>query len=233
MDELSVWVVETANAHGILRNGYFSALADGRMSREVFGRTQQQFFFAVRYFSRPLAALMARMPESALRQGLIHNLMEEHGGEERATYDPPLAHDRTFWRFLETLGMAEVMQGVREGPVVRAFNTSLMGACLMERTEVAFGCLGVIEHAFAGISALIGEVVVKRGWVAAEDLVHYKLHAEIDEQHAADFFKRVAEAWSAGGEERLAVEDGVRLGLHVFDRLYLDLLTEAASSPSS
>lgn len=230
MDELTNWVVREADARGILNNGYFSALAEGRMSREVFGGTQQQFFFAVRYFSRPLAALMARMPDSTRRQGLIHNLTEEHGGEDGSGFDPALAHDRTFWRFLETLGMAAGMQGVREGPVVRAFNTSLMGACLMERTEVAFGCLGVIEHAFAGISALIGEVVVKRGWVAAEELVHYKLHAEIDEQHAADFFKMVAETWNAGGEGRRAVEDGVRLGLHVFDRLYLDLLEEAASA---
>lgn len=230
MDELSKWVADKAQEHGILRNGYFSALADGRMSREVFGRTQQQFFFAVRYFSRPLAALMARMPDSALRQGLIHNLTEEHGGEDGGGFDPALAHDRTFRRFLETLSMAEGMRDIREGAVVRAFNTSLMGACLMEPREVAFGCLGVIEHAFAGISALIGEVVVERGWVAAEELVHYKLHAEIDEQHAADFFKMVAEAWSAGGEGRQAVEDGVRLGLHVFDRLYLDLLEEAGSS---
>jgi pyrroloquinoline-quinone synthase len=85
----------------------------------------------------------------------------------------------------------------------------------------------VIEHAFAGISAKIGESVVQHGWVSQHDLVHYKLHAKIDERHAADFFKVVANDWATQPAKRAEVEDGVRLGLHVFGRLYEDLLTEA------
>lgn len=232
--ELIRWVVAEANTHPILRNRYFTALCEGRLNREVFRETQQQFLFAVRYFSRPMAALTARMPSSALRQGLIHNLSEEHGfedGDEEAGptgFDPRLAHDITFQQFLSTLGVSrEEVRQLREGPAARAFNTSLMGTCLMEPTEVAFGCLGVIEHTFADISALIGEQVVKQGWIPFDDLVHYKLHAEIDQRHAADFFQIVAGTWDSGGEHRAAVQDGVRLGLHVFNRLYEDLLEEA------
>ncbi len=232
--ELIRWVVAEANAHPLLNNLYFTALREGQLDREVFRETQQQFFFAVRYFSRPMAALTARMPSSALRQGLIHNLSEEHGfedgdeGEGSAGFDPRLAHDMSFQQFLATLGVSrEEVRLLREGPAVRAFNTSLMGTCLMEPTEVAFGCLGVIEHTFADISALIGEQVVKLGWIAFEDLVHYKLHAEIDQRHAADFFQIVAGSWDRGGENRAAVQDGVKLGLHVFNRLYEDLLEEA------
>jgi hypothetical protein len=40
-----------------------------------------------------------------------------------------------------------------------------------------------------------------------------------------------ADAWTAGGERRKAVEDGVHLGLHVFDRLYADLWQETVSPP--
>ena len=211
---------------GIMGNRYFSALRDGTMSREVFVRSQKQFFFAVRYFSRPMAALMARMPDSITRQGLIHNLSEEHGFEDDeptvAGFDPSVAHDRTFLAFLRTLGIsAAEMAGEREGPAVRAFNTALMGCCLMERREVAFGCLGVIEYAFADICELIGKMVVEHGWIPQDDLVHYKLHAQIDKRHAADFFKVVEQAWQ--GDGRPAIEDGILLGLHVFDRLYQDL----------
>lgn len=214
------------NDSGIMENRYFSALRDGEMSRESFVRSQKQFFFAVRYFSRPMAALMARMPDSTTRQGLIHNLSEEHGFEDdepsSAGFDPAVAHDRTFLAFLKTLGVSAAdMRQEREGPTVRAFNTALMGTCLMERREVAFGCLGVIEYTFADICELIGKKVVERGWISQQDLVHYKLHAQIDKRHAADFFKVVEQAWT--GEGRPAIEDGILLGLHVFDRLYQDL----------
>jgi pyrroloquinoline-quinone synthase len=228
MNELTIWVQARVEARAISLNDYFRRLVSGEMNREQFAITQRQFFFAVRYFSRPMAALMARMPSSGQRQGLIHNLMEEHGGDETGGgLDPALAHDRTFQCFLETLGAGGGMDKEREGASVRAFNTSLMGTCLMEPVETAFGCLGAIEHVFAGLSSIIGESVVRRGWIASSDLVHYTLHAEIDERHAADFFKVVADAWEAGGARRQAIEDGVHLGLHVFDRLYGDLWKEA------
>jgi pyrroloquinoline-quinone synthase len=113
----------------------------------------------------------------------------------------------------------------REGPEVRAFNTGLIGACMMERVELAFGCLGVIEFAFADICELIGRKVVERGWIAPDELVHYKLHAQIDKRHAADFFKVVDGAWSRDAAAWAAVEDGIVLGLHLFNRLYEDLHT--------
>jgi pyrroloquinoline-quinone synthase len=234
--ELIHWVTAEAKAHPILHNRYFTALREGLLDQALFRETQKQFFFAVRYFPRPMAALTARMPSSSLRQGLIHNLSEEHGFEEEcpAGFDSRLAHDRTFQQFLTTLGVSrEDIRKLHEGAAVRAFNTSLMGACLMEPVEVAFGCLGVIEHTFADISALIGDQVVKRGWISAEDLVHYKLHAEIDQRHAADFFQVVTGAWDGGGDCRAAVQDGVKLGLHVFNRLYEDLLEETQKSRPS
>lgn len=227
MTELNDWVREQAVCRAVSQGDYFRCLVSGEMSLEQFAATQRQFFFAVRYFSRPMAALTARMPSSDKRQGLIHNLMEEHGGnEEGGSINAALAHDRTFLRFLETLGAADGIGMEREGAAVRAFNTSLMGTCLMEPIETAFGCLGVIEQVFAELSAIIGEVVVQRGWIAKDDLVHYTLHAEIDERHAADFFKVVAVAWDSGGDRRRSIEEGVHLGLHVFDRLYADLRQE-------
>jgi pyrroloquinoline-quinone synthase len=221
---------------------YFVALQNGSLSREHFQRSQQQFQYAVRYFSRPLAALTARMPTSALRQGLMHNLAEEHGlvdAEEASGavahpsgLHPDQAHDRTFEKFLNALEPAgNPVASRREGPAVRAFNLGLMGACLMEPTDLAFACLGIIEYPFADLSALIGQAVVAQGWIPVSRLVHYQLHAEIDRRHAADLFRSVEPAWVAGGEARGPVLDGLALGLHLFDRLYTELYLDQPAHP--
>ncbi len=227
-------VSRLADQAAILDNEYFTALSQDAMSRAAFCETQKQFFFAVGFFSRPMAALMARIPDSGARAALIQNLADEHGFEDQggqpAAFDPQLAHDRTFLRFLGTLGVTpHEMGSTCERSPVRAFNAALMGACVAEPIEVAFGCLGVIEYVFADISALIGQVVVERGWVSSEQLVHYKLHAEIDKHHAAEFFQSTAAAWTGGGVGRANVESGVELGLYLFNRLYLDLYRDAGA----
>ncbi len=205
----------------ILQNPYMVALRNGAMGRAAFIHTQRQFFFAVRFFSRPMAALMSRMPDSASRRILIHNLAEEHGFDDEGDggIHPTMAHDRTFLAFLKSLGVeGHEILSEREGETVRAFNLALLGACLGESPTLAFACLGIIEFTFADISALIGKTVVERGWVAQSDLVHYKLHAEIDKRHAAEFFA------SLDAADTSAMHDGLALGLHLFDRLYTDLL---------
>lgn len=206
----------------IAANPYLAALCNGRMTRETFVRTQRQFFFAVRFFSRPMAALMSRMPDSASRRTLMHNLAEEHGFDDEGDggIHPAMAHDRTFLAFLATLGV-EAASVVREGegPEVRAFNMALLGACLGEAPTLAFACLGIIEYMFADISAIIGKAVVDRGWIASSELIHYKLHAAIDKRHAAEFFATV----NAG--DCRAMEDGLALGQHIFDHLYTSLFS--------
>jgi pyrroloquinoline-quinone synthase len=213
----------------VLKNGFFTGLADGSLDRAAFVRTQRQFYFAVRFFPRAMAALTARMPDSALRLGLVHNIAEEHGFDDEddarpVGFDPSMAHDLTFLEFLQTLGVsAAEMAAEREGPAVRAFNTALIGACMMERRELAFACLGTIEYVFADVCEMIGKSVVEKGWIAAEELVHYKLHAQIDKRHARDFFVVLEGAWRAEPAVRAAAEDGMMLALYLFDRLYLDL----------
>jgi pyrroloquinoline-quinone synthase len=167
-----------------------------------------------------MAALTARLPDSESRRILIHNLAEEHGLEEERAFDAAMAHDRTFIKFLGTLGVEpnEIAASVEE-PTVRAFNLALLGACTSESPAFAFSCLGMIEYMFADISALIGTAVVRRGWIAAGDLVHYKLHAEIDKRHAAEFFG------SAENREADSILAGIEFGHHIFDGLYRSLIS--------
>jgi pyrroloquinoline-quinone synthase len=58
--------------------------------------------------------------------------------------------------------------------------------------------------------------------VTAERLVHYKLHAEIDERHADEFFAVIEPAWD-DPRRRYHIEQGLELGAYIFDRLYRDM----------
>jgi pyrroloquinoline-quinone synthase len=202
----------------ILRNPYLEALQDGSMDLGCFRRTQEQFFFAVTFFPRPMAALVGRIPDPSLRLDILHNLVEEHGEFQEQRF-----HHTTFQQFLRSIGSApEKLDGARLWPALRAFNSVLTAACVLDELEVGVGCMGVIEYAFAGISAAIGSAVVRRGWVESDKLVHYKLHAEIDERHAEEFFAVVEPHWDEP-RRRYFIEQGLELGAYVFDRLYRDL----------
>ena len=203
---------------GIMRNPYLAALRNGDMSRDCFHLTQEQFFFAVTFFPRPMAALVGRIDDPHLRLDILHNLVEEHG-----EFNAQAFHHNTFRDFLRSLGTeAHTLDHTAVWPELRAFNSVLTAACVLDELEVGIGCMGIIEHAFAGISAAIGRAVVDRGWVPAPQLVHYNLHAEIDERHADEFFAVVEPRWSDGAR-RYYIEQGLELGAYIFDRLYRDL----------
>jgi len=105
---------------------------------------------------------------------------------------------------------------------LRAFNSVLTSACVLDELEVGVACMGIVEYAFAGISATIGEAVVRRGWVRQEELVHYALHARIDERHAEEFFAVIEPHWE-NQARRYFIDQGLQLGAYAFNRLYLDL----------
>lgn len=209
---------------GILNNPYLTSLADGSMSLDVFRRSQEQFFFAVTFFPRPMAALVGRIPEPHLRLDILHNLVEEHGEFQESAF-----HHNTFQQFLRTIGSdPEVVEKQELWPAVRAFNSVLTSSCVLDELEVGIGCMGIIESAFADISAIIGKAVVTNGWVAEKDLVHYALHAEIDDRHAEEFFAVIEPRWQ-DEQRRYYIEQGLELGAHIFDRLYRELYERAIS----
>ena len=89
--------------------------------------------------------------------------------------------------------------------------------------------MGVIEQSFAHISASIGSGIVKRGWLKAEDLIHYNLHAKIDERHAEEFFAVIEPRWE-NPQRRYFIEQGLQLGVYVFDNLYRSLFLNTSES---
>lgn len=212
MNWVRAYADQLLQRHPLADHPYFSALLSGHMDKRRFINSQRQFLHAVKFFSQAMAALLARLADSGSRQVLIHNLAEEHGWDEErgGQFQPGLAHDHTFLRFLDCLQT----QPDLARPPVQAFNLALLGACSSQSVPFAFASLGMIEYDFADISAVIGQSVVKQGWVPAEELVHYSLHAEIDKRHASEFFQQVDCA------PRLEVEAGLEFGCHIFRQLY-------------
>ena len=96
---VTVHADEVLTESGIRDNPYLRALEDGTMTLDCFRRTQEQFFFAVTFFPRPMAAMVGRIPDPRSRLDILHNLVEEHG-----EFHEELFHHNTFQRFLRTLG---------------------------------------------------------------------------------------------------------------------------------
>jgi pyrroloquinoline-quinone synthase len=212
---------------GILQNPYLERLSAGSMTLQEFRKSQEQFYFAVLYFSQPMAALAARVPDPYLRVKILENLLEEHG-----EFNAQAFHCNTFKSFLESVGTS--VNGVKALPPVHAFNSALSSACALEHYCVGLACMGVIEQSFATISAIIGNAVVKNGWIRAESLVHYQLHAKIDQRHAEDFYSIIETTLESARAARRdtqeieeALERGMSLGLYIFERLYRDLIFES------
>jgi pyrroloquinoline-quinone synthase len=204
---------------GIFKNPYFESLRNGSMPLDVFQRSQEQFFFAVTFFPRPMAALVGRIPDPKARLDILHNLVEEHGEFVEAAF-----HHTTFQQFLRTLGSnPEKLDCMPVAPALRAFNSVLSCACALDELEVGVACMGIIEFAFAPISHLIGQAVVERGWIKPNELVHYALHAEIDERHAEEFFAVIETHWDRP-DRRYYIDQGLELGAYIFDQLYRNLL---------
>lgn len=207
---------------GVLDNPYLKVLREGAMDLAAFRRTQEQFFFAVSFFPRPMAALVGRIPDPKARLDILRNLVEEHGEFREEAF-----HHTTFRTFLASIGSDPAsLDELSLWPAVRAFNSVLTCACVLDELEVGIGCVGVIERAFADISRVIGRTVVERGWVSADKLTHYKLHAEIDHRHADEFFAVIEPGWDYP-RARYNIQQGVRMGAYIFDRLYADLLRGA------
>lgn len=204
---------------GYEKNPYFADLKSGAFRRDDFVETQLQFYYAVIFFSRPMAALAAKIPTPELRINILHNVWEEHGEGDAAK-----VHGATFREFLARLGAGPEEISFRPlWPEVRIFNTVLAGACVLDDYLVSAAMIGMIEHMFSRISCWIGQAVVDQGWVAKDQLIHYNLHAELDIKHSQDFFDVILPRWDSGPSERYEIEQGLRLGAQVFDGLYRGL----------
>jgi len=192
---------------------YFTRLVSCEMTLDEFRHSQKQFYFAVNYYSQPIAALFARLSDPSLRMQLLGNLMDEHG-----SINLEKCHSSTFKAFLNSIGTD--LKHTEPESAVLAFNLALMGICCHEKPEVAAACLGIIELSFSQISTFIARAVIERSWVSKDKLSHYSLHASLDIDHAQALFD-ISERMEHSSRD--AIERGMRLGIYIFDQLYTGL----------
>lgn len=198
-------------------NPYFQNLTNGNFDKEDFCETQIQFYFAVVFFSRPMAALAAKIPIPELRLEIIRNVWEEHG-EGILTK----IHGHTFLEFLKRLsnfGKNDIEKRAL-WPEVRIFNTTLIGACVLDHFLIGVAVMGIIERIFCDISAILAKEVINNGWMNPSQMIHYNLHEDLDIKHSQDFFNVLAQFWEINEENKYYIEQGFRLGATLFNGLY-------------
>lgn len=203
----------------IFEGTFFQSIYSKAMDLDFFRRTQIDFFYAVDYFSKPMIVLASKLDLHHQRIDILHNIVEEHGD-----FDSNLYHSETFRVFLRSLGVntSETFKIKKINPAVDAFNAALVGTAYAKDPLVGIACIGIIEYAFAEISAIIGNYVIDCKWVKKNELVHYGVHAELDKTHAEDFFK-LLEPFIHDSEKMDLIYSGLKLGAHIFNELYQQL----------
>ena len=83
MSKLKKLINSILEEENYIENPYFKSLQDGSMSKEDFLETQIQFYFAVIFFPRPMAAAAAKIPSHEQRYEVVRNVWEEHGSGEK------------------------------------------------------------------------------------------------------------------------------------------------------
>jgi pyrroloquinoline-quinone synthase len=201
-------------------NPYFLALKNKEFDKIDFIETQIQFYFAVTFFSRPMAALAAKIPDPNLRVEIVRNVWEEHGEGETSKI-----HGKTFIELLKRLDNISGRDIDKRvlWPEVRIFNTTLVGACVLDEYLIGVGAMGMIERMFCDISSWIGKGIVQNGWLNEKDMIHYNLHEVLDIKHSADFFNVLKPSWDTSDENKYYIEQGLRMGAEVFNYLYYAL----------
>ncbi|WP_141325717.1 iron-containing redox enzyme family protein [Myxococcus sp. AB025B] len=198
---------------------YLNALTSGDFSREDFVEAQVHMRTAVANFSRPMALLLSRLPNVSDRLPLLENVIDEHGNGK-----PGEAHDSAFCLLLERLGAPRGrVEKCRPWPEILAFNTSLAGTACFESVHFAMAVFGMIEDLFGTVALITGESIVKHGWLARDQMVHYPLHATLDNKHADDFYRFLDDAYEADPKLARDIEQGLALGAHLIMNLFDDL----------
>ena len=201
-------------------NVYFTELLDKNFDKEDFIETQIQFFFAVVFFNRPMSALAAKIPDAKLRLEILRNVWEEHG---EGNID--MMHQNSFLTLLQRIGGITSLD-VRERslwPEVRIFNTCLSGVCILDDYITGVATIGIIEKMFSEISTILGNAIVKLGWLNSNTIIHYDLHKELDVKHSQDFFDVIEKNWEKNEDDRYYIEQGIRMGATLFNNLYTSL----------
>ncbi|RBB33077.1 iron-containing redox enzyme family protein [Burkholderia reimsis] len=204
------------NDLNLTKNPYFKSLCSGEMSKQQFLRSQVEFASMVHFFSRPMAQVIANVPDPLPRVALVGNLWEEHGKGVKEN-----VHGKTILTLIDRLGGDSAQIDLSQPtPNARIFNETLRSVSSFEDYRFSTATFAGIERAFVDISTMIFQSIVAHGWLPAERITHYGLHRTLDIEHAEDFLKVVNQDWNNARSQDL-IKNGIRFGSRLFANTYI------------
>ena len=83
--------------------------------------------------------------------------------------------------------------------------------------------MGIIEDRYTAITKILSEQLLKNHWLDQNTLTHYKVHEELDVEHAESFYKLIRNHWE-NIEKRTKIKEGLVFGNDLILNLYSKLL---------
>ena len=213
------YILQLKQETPIEKNQYFSKLIKGKMTFETFQRSQLDFYDAVIFFTKPMFVIASKLNSYQQRLIILNNIMDEHGDGELTE-----THGETFKKYLFSLGILkkEIIHR-KQNKAAIVFNNSLEKKAKEESTCFSLAMMGIIEDRYTAITKILSEQLLKNHWLDQNTLTHYKVHEELDVEHAESFYKLIRNHWE-NIEKRTKIKEGLVFGNDLILNLYSKLL---------
>ncbi|TGO02287.1 hypothetical protein PN36_27360 [Candidatus Thiomargarita nelsonii] len=223
---LKDYLESTVSSTNVGARPFFQALRSGAISKQQFLKTQIEFSHMVAFFNRPMAMVVANIPDAQKRMAIVANLWEEHGQGV-----PEKVHGKTILTLIERLGgNVDTIKDDSYTTNIKIFNSSLSSIAASENYQFSTAVFGGIERIFVEVSTEICDAIVKNNWLPLDRVTHYVLHKEIDIQHAEDFLKVANNDWGTP-EHQKSIKDGIKFGIELFLNVYSGFYNDIQSIP--
>lgn len=208
------YITNLKNDTPITAQTYFSKLVNGSMSFELFKYSQNNFYSAVCYFSRPMFLLCSKIEDYEDRLIILENIIDEHGNG-----DIKDSHGVTYKNYLLNLGVKEIdINKTFNHSAVSNFYSIINNTIENDNIETALAMFGIMEDRYTEISSSIANSLVKNNWLKKDQMSHYKTHKQIDTYHAELFYKLVRHKWI-----KETCKADIKKGLKLGNKLIFDI----------
>lgn len=204
-----------ADDHALLDHPFYVAWIEGDLTQDMLAGYAEQYYQHVRAFPRYISRVHAETEDREAREALVENLHEEEGGD--------VAHPDLWLDFAEALGADP--QALREAealPEVREAIETFLDLASRGPVE-GVAALYAYESQIPEVSETKVEGLEEFYGITSEEATEYfRLHAEVDVEHADEEFEvldalceteedreRAVEAAEAGAEAASRILDGV------------------------
>lgn len=170
---------------------YFKWASSPTTRLEDFRASQAPYLHYVEQFSRALTVVLGRTSTIKERLATVfENVAEEHG---HGRFDG--SHRNTYEGYLRAVGVRDDAIYAPCSPRFYVASQSLLDFCLANPVEMGAAAVGIIEYTHIKIARLLAEMIHRRFWGDLDAQRHYRLHAEIDADHALSLFELCHDGW--------------------------------------